>query len=371
MKNTFPYHFLNQISYLFLVIAVISSCGEPKGNHFVIEGNIAGVRDSAKMALFKTMDPLSTYGKMIAADTLIDGCFSFDVALEDSLDEYSIMLFSDDGNEFPHQVAKIYAEPGKKAVVSGKGVLPMKWKVRSKVGKQKDQQKYLKYIADISSEIGLASKDLLDSLNKECFVKTLEYLESEKTSEIWMGEFRKWAKYAGIYKNEEMKEKLKALLPRLSDEQMKNPLMLDALPYLDVTIPLIVGDAFPELNLYDADGLPHKVSDFSGKKVLLGFSEVGCAACRRSQPEIEELCRTHPDDFVTLIVNQNGYEAWRKEARAPAVPNKFEFNDENGSSGIFKRLGTRGYPTFVLISPEGIITDIWVGYAEGSLLGRI
>lgn len=34
---------------------------------------------------------------------------------------------------------------------------------------------------------------------------------------------------------------------------------------------------------------------------------------------------------------------------------------------IFKRLGTRGYSTFVLISPEGNITDIWCGYSEGSI----
>ena len=190
MNNTFYYHSLIRKSCLFLVIAAVS-CGGPKGNHFVIEGNIAGIRDSVEVVLFKIIDPLSSHGRMVAADTLIDGRFFFDIALEDSLEEYLIRLFSDDRNEFPSQVARIYAEPGRKAFVSGTGVSPMKWKVRSKVKKQKDWQICLNYIADISSEIGLASRELLDSLNKECFVKTLEYLESEKKSEIWMWEFHR------------------------------------------------------------------------------------------------------------------------------------------------------------------------------------
>lgn len=355
------------------------SCGSPKDNSFVIEGNITGVRDSVTVVLFKIDDLISKHGKGVATDTLINGKFSFDIPIEDSLDRYNIIIVGD-RYEFPPQGADIFAEPGKKAIVTGTGVSLMKWKVRSNVKKQRDWQTYMNYTADVSSEIGLAAMDrsmapekrhaLCDSLNRVCFVKALEYFESEKTSDIWIDEFHSWAKYAGIYKNKEMKEKLKALLPRISDEQMKTPLMSDALPYLDISLPLNIGDAFPELNLYDADGLPHKVSDFSGKKLLIEFSQLGCAPCRHARPEIEELCRMHPDGFAAIIVNQNGYEAWRKGAVVSEVPNIFEFNDDNGSSGIFKRLGARGYPAFVLISTEGIITDMWAGYAQGSLMER-
>ena len=370
---------MKRIFYLFLIVAAVSCC-RPKGNSFFIEGDIDGVKDSVLVFLVKMVDPISGAGKGIMNDTLINGKFSFNVTKEDLADKYEIMLISL-SEALPSQSATVYAEPGRKAVITGTGVSPMKWKVRSKVKKQKDWQIYLNYAADIYSETGLALMDrnmpadrysaMIDSLNNLCFEKTMEYLESEKVSEIWIDEFHSWAKYAGVYNNEDMKARVKALLPKLSEEQMKTPLVQDALPYLDVTIPLNVGDSFPELNLYDADGLPHKISDFSGKKVLIELSEFGCAPCKLAGLEIEELCRMHPDDFVTLIVNQNGYEIWRKEVVASAVPNKFEFNDDNGSSGIFKRLGTGGYPTFVLISPEGIITDIWAGYVEGSLLERI
>ena len=378
MKNTLPYHFLNQISYLFLVIAAVS-CGGPKGNHFVIEGNIAGIRDSVEVVLFKTMDPLSSYGRMVAADTLIDGRYFFDIALEDSLDEYSVMLFSDDRNEFPSQVARIYAEPGKKAFVSGSGAFPLKWKVRSRVGKQKDWQTYLDYSAETASESGQLDMSLsrerkleiIDSLNIVSAGKALEYLESEKPSEIWMMEFHTWAIMASTYKWEEMMDKLKALLSRLDETQMKNPFIVDALPYLGISVPLAVGDAFPEMTLYDAEGLPHKISEFFGKKILIEFSVFGCAPCKRAAPEIEELCKRHPEDIVAIIVNENGYEVWRNEAEVSAIPNKFEFNDDNDCSGVFRRLGTIGFPTFVLISADGKISDILTGYGEGSLLEAV
>ena len=370
---------MKRIFYLFLIVVAVS-CGRTKDNSFVIEGDIDGVNDSVFVFLVKMVDPISGAGKGIMNDTLMNGKFSFNVTKEDLADKYEIMLISL-SEALPSQSATVYAEPGRKAVITGTGVSPMKWKVRSKVKKQKDLQVFLNYAADIYSELGLALIDrsmsadrysaMIDSLNNLCFEKTMEYLESEKVSEIWIKEFHSWAKYAGVYDIEDMKARVKALLPKLSEDQLKTPLAQDALLYLDVTIPLNVGDSFPELNLYDADGLPHKISDFSGKKVLIELSEFGCAPCKLAGPEIEALCRMHPDDFVTLIVNQNGYETWRKEAGASAVPNKFEFNDDNGSSGIFKRLGTVGYPTFVLISPEGIITDIWAGYADGTILDRL
>ena len=53
------------------------------------------------------------------------------------------------------------------------------------------------------------------------------------------------------------------------------------------------------------------------------------------------------------------------------VTNFLEMNDDEGMYGTFARLGMGGTPTFVLISPEGIITDIWAGYSEGALLERI
>jgi len=369
-------HILN---YLLIIIAAVS-CGRPKDNSFVIEGNISDAKDSVLVVLLKTMDPISGAAQAILIDTLIDGRFDFQFAIEDSVDKYGIWLIGD-RTEIPSQYATVYAEPGRKAVITGSGASPMKWKIMSEVKKQKDWQEYLDYTAEISSEEGLVMIDnsispdkyiaLTDSLKNERYKKALEYLEAEKTSEIWIDRFHSSAKHAGMNNNEDMKDKLKALLPRLSEEQMKSALIQDALRYLEATTPLNVGDTFPEMNLNDADGLPHKVSDYLGKKILIEFSTIGCAPCELAGPEIEQLCRTNPEDFVALIVNQAGYELWREINEASAVSNMLELNDDNGSSGIFTRLGTRTYPTFVLLSPEGIIIDIWSCYSEGSLQDRI
>ena len=41
--------------------------------------------------------------------------------------------------------------------------------------------------------------------------------------------------------------------------------------------------------------------------------------------------------------------------------------DPTGSSGSVRAYGTTGIPTFVLVSPEGMINQIIVGYGEGRL----
>lgn len=364
---------------MFLTVASIS-CGGPKDNNFVIEGNIAGLRDSVDVILFKTVDIVSGLGRRVMNDTLIDGRFSFDIALEDSLDKYDVILIDSSG-EIPSLSTTIFAEPGGKAVIKGSGTWPLDWNVRSTVRKQKDWQTYQDYIVDSQRETEDALNDkslprekrsaLLDSLQRLTVEKKLEYLENEKVSDVWEYEFHSAARYVGAFKDKAVRDRLSALLPRVSEERMKSPLMADSLPYLDVAIPLNVGDAFPEIDFFDAYGLPHRVSEYSGKKVLIELSEFGCAPCVHSVPEIEELCKADPDGFVAIIINQDGYEAWKNEFKASQVPNKLEFNDAYGSSGIFLRLGTKGYPTFVLVSPEGIILDIWPGYAEGLIKEKL
>lgn len=43
----------------------------------------------------------------------------------------------------------------------------------------------------------------------------------------------------------------------------------------------------------------------------------------------------------------------------------------NRSHGLFRRFETPGVPTFVIVSEEGIILDVWTGHQRGKLLERI
>ena len=43
----------------------------------------------------------------------------------------------------------------------------------------------------------------------------------------------------------------------------------------------------------------------------------------------------------------------------------------NRSHGLFRRFETPGVPTFVVVSKEGIILDVWTGHQHGKLIERI
>ena len=43
----------------------------------------------------------------------------------------------------------------------------------------------------------------------------------------------------------------------------------------------------------------------------------------------------------------------------------------NRSHGLFRRFEAPGVPTFVIVSEEGIILDVWTGHQQGKLLERI
>ena len=48
-----------------------------------------------------------------------------------------------------------------------------------------------------------------------------------------------------------------------------------------------------------------------------------------------------------------------------------DWNDPKGTSGSVRSYGAKGTPTFVLVSPEGIVSDIIVGYSNGRLRNEV
>ena len=73
-------------------------------------------------------------------------------------------------------------------------------------------------------------------------------------------------------------------------------------------------------------------------------------------------------ELVSLSIDTENM--WRKASeKFHLIGNNWNEGKEN--YGIYRRLGTGLLPTFVLISPDGIIKDIWVGYATGELIQKM
>ena len=72
------------------------------------------------------------------------------------------------------------------------------------------------------------------------------------------------------------------------------------------------------------------------------------------------------DELAVVSINLDKEKDW-KDASAGHGIFWNDWNDPKGVSGSVRAFGTAGLPTFVLISPDGIIQSIFAGYEDGYL----
>jgi hypothetical protein len=67
-----------------------------------------------------------------------------------------------------------------------------------------------------------------------------------------------------------------------------------------------------------------------------------------------------------VSINLDRESVWKKVSKEHGIT-WTDWNDPKGASGGVRSYGTAGLPTFVLVSPAGIIDNIYAGYGEGTL----
>ena len=161
-------------------------------------------------------------------------------------------------------------------------------------------------------------------------------------------------------------EDLKSMYATL-DDSIKNSSKGKAIyGFLYPGSPIKVGDKFPDTDFHDLDGNVHSFSEFQGKWCLVDFWNSGCAPCLRGYPELHELKEKYQDALEIVSISIDSFNIWRKASeKIPTIGHNWNEGKEN--YGIFERLGTQAYPTYLVISPEGTIEDLWVGYDTGEL----
>ena len=104
----------------------------------------------------------------------------------------------------------------------------------------------------------------------------------------------------------------------------------------------------------------------AGKWILLDFWSDGCGPCLKAVPELGAVSREFQDRLEVVSISLDKESLWRRASKEHGISWN-DWMDPNGSSGSVRSYGANGIPTFVLISPDGIIRDILVGYGEGRL----
>lgn len=122
--------------------------------------------------------------------------------------------------------------------------------------------------------------------------------------------------------------------------------------------------AAPDFKLPDIKGTETSLSDFRGKWVILDFWGSWCGWCIKGFPELKEAYAKYNDKLEILGIDcGDTKETWVSAVEKYSLPWVNLYNDMNNipENRIDEIYGIQGFPTKIIISPEGIIKKIVTG----------
>ena len=369
------------LKLMIVAVSVMAACCQKSSDaDFTVRGEIENVEDDYLILLFKSnLDGSRT---TIAVDTLKNGRFEFSASAETGVQYHVIAPHV---GIFPSMSVDFYVEPGTEVKITGNDYLTGNWTVKSKVKDQKIYQSYIDEVDELFKELQLLelqcrkegrSMEFLD-LEKPCWAKIdlirLDWLKNQKQiSEPWMDLMLQAVKGARHCNEKDNLKQLQEIWKGVDDDHktsikgknISNILHPDGEP-------LKVGDAFPyEIEVSDLNGEIRTLSEFEGKAMLLYFGSYFCKPCVEAKKELDSMMSSGDSPVDVVGFNLDTEAVWKSRGLENPVL-WHDFNDLKGSYGFNKRFKTQGVPTFVIVSKEGKILDIWAGYRDGIIHERI
>ena len=371
-------------SFLALMIVAASmmvACSQKHSDaDFIVTGKIENVEDGYLILFFKSnLDASTTH---IAVDTLKNGCFEFSAPAETGVQYHIVVPHL---GIFPSMSVDFYTEPGAEVRIHGNDYLTKNWTVKTNVKDQKIYQSYFDEVDDLYKELQLLELQcrkegrMLDffDLQKPCRAKIdsieLAWLKTQKQiSEPWMDLMLLAVKGARHYNEKDNLKQLQELWKEVDDgyktsikgKNISNILYPNGEP-------LNVGDAFPyEIEVSDLNGEIRTLAEFEGKAMLLYFSSYSCKPCVAAKKELDRMISSGNCPIEVVGFNMDTENVWQSKGKDNPV-SWHDFNDLKGSYGFNTRFKTQGIPTFVIVSKEGKILDVWAGYRDGIIRERI
>lgn len=116
----------------------------------------------------------------------------------------------------------------------------------------------------------------------------------------------------------------------------------------------------PDFTLNDNHGKPLKLSNLRGKYVLLDFWGSWCIWCIRGIPQMKAYYEKYKGKYEILSIDcRDTQEKWKAALEKYQMPWLHVYNPQN--STILKDYGIQGFPTKILLGPDGKIVKTIVG----------
>lgn len=121
-----------------------------------------------------------------------------------------------------------------------------------------------------------------------------------------------------------------------------------------------IGTKAKDFTLDDLGGKPLSLSSLKGKYVILDFWGSWCGWCIRGFPKMKEYYEKYNDKMEILGIDCNDSpEAWHAAVEKYGLPWLHVYNPD--SSSLTEDYGITGFPTKIIIGPEGDIVKVIAG----------
>ena len=120
------------------------------------------------------------------------------------------------------------------------------------------------------------------------------------------------------------------------------------------------GKPAPEITLNDINGKPFSLSSLKGKYVILDFWGSWCSWCIKGVPQMKEYYKKYEGKFEILGIDCNDTEQkWKDAVAKYELPWLHVYNPN--TSDVLTRYAIEGFPTKIIVDPEGNINKVIVG----------
>jgi len=112
------------------------------------------------------------------------------------------------------------------------------------------------------------------------------------------------------------------------------------------------------------DGKAHDLADYRGKVVVLDFWYRGCGWCVRAMPQMNEVTEHFAGKPVAVLGMNTDGDAGDAKLVVDVMGLKYDTIRIHDDRELPGKYGVQGFPTVIVIDPEGIVRDVHVGYSK-------